>query len=130
MKTKVSQISELSNLLAKEDSLNVNLIRLFNRFGLGRLLKQLSISKERGASSSDLILLLCLFRIHGQSIFQWYRNSFYSLFALGKNCFYRFLSRSEIDRRRLLYGVCRSFNRQIKSEKDAMEPPKAPAVLS
>ena len=63
METKISQISELSNLLANEDSLNVNLIRLFNRFGLGRLMKQLCIKKERGASAGDLILLLCLFRI-------------------------------------------------------------------
>jgi hypothetical protein len=69
MGTKISQISELSNLLSKEDTLNVNLIRLFNRFGLGRLMKQLCIKKERGASAVDLILLLCLAkdrRLHGK----------------------------------------------------------------
>jgi hypothetical protein len=126
METKISQITELSNLLANEETLNVNLIRLFNRFGLGRLMKQLCIRKERGTSAGDLILLLCLFRIHGQGIFQWYRNSFYHLFTSGKNCFYRFLSRSDIDWRRMLYGVCRSFNRQIQKEKDSMERPKAP----
>jgi hypothetical protein len=129
METKISQISELSNLLANEDSLNVNLIRLFNRFGLGRLMKQLCIKKERGASAGDLILLLCLFRIHVQSIFQWYRNSFYHLFESGKNCFYRFLSRSDIDWRRMLYGVCRSFTRQVQREKDPVETPKAPCCF-
>jgi len=129
METKISQISELSNLLANKDSLNVNLIRLFDRFGLGRLLEQLSIKKERGAPASDLILLSCLFRINGQTIFHWYRNSFYHLFESGKNCFYRFLSRSNIDWRRLLYGVCRSFNRQIQNEKDSLETSKAPCCF-
>ena len=129
MGTKISQISELSNILSKEDTFNVNLIRLFNRFGLGRLMKQLCIKKERGASAGDLLLLLCLFRIHGESIFQWYRNSFYHLFESGKNCFYRFLSRSDIDWRRMLYGVSRSFNRQVQKEKDAKETPKAPCCF-
>jgi hypothetical protein len=37
METKAGQISELSNLLSNKDSLNSNLIRLLNRFGIGRL---------------------------------------------------------------------------------------------
>jgi hypothetical protein len=57
MGTKIHQISELSSILENKESLNENLIRLFGRFGLGRLLKQLSFKKEKGVSASDLILL-------------------------------------------------------------------------
>jgi hypothetical protein len=126
METKIGQISELSNLLSDKDSLNHNLIRLLNRFGMGRLLQQLSIKKEKGASAGDLILLLCLFRMNGQSIFRWYRNSFYHLLSSGKNCFYRLLSRSDIDWRRLLYAVSRSYNRQIEKEKGSGRESKTP----
>jgi hypothetical protein len=129
METKIDQISELSNILENKESLNVNLIRLFGRFGLGRLLKQFSFKKEKGSSASDLILLLCLFRINGQTIFHWYRNSFYHLFESGKNCFYRLLSREDIDWRQLLYGVCRSFNRQVEREKDKSASSNAPCCF-
>ncbi|MDR0748465.1 MAG: transposase [Tannerellaceae bacterium] len=118
METKIGQISELSIILENKDSLNRNLIRLFSRFGMGRLLNQLSFKKTQGVSAGDLVLLLCLFRVNGQSVFQWYRNSFYHLFESGKNCFYRFLSRPDIDWRSLLYKVSLSFKRQIQRDKE------------
>jgi hypothetical protein len=107
METKLSQISELSNLFSDKDSLNSKLIRLLNRLGMGWLLKQLSIKKEQDESVNDLSLLLCLFRMKGQRIFHWYRNSFYHLFASGKNCFCRLLSRS--DRLEKIIICCQSF---------------------
>ncbi|MDR1984313.1 MAG: hypothetical protein LBQ28_05755 [Prevotellaceae bacterium] len=79
METKISQISELSNLLEHKDSLNENFIRLFGLFGLERLLKQLSFKKEKGASAADLILLLCLFRINGPIKLQTARSLCYNV---------------------------------------------------
>jgi hypothetical protein len=129
METKISQISELSTLLENKDSLNSNLIRLLGRFGIDRLLRRQPFNKEQGTSACDLIMLLCLFRMNGESLFHWYRNSFYHLFTSGKNCFYRLLSRSDIDWRNLLYGVSRSFNRQIEREKDSSMGAKAPCCF-
>ncbi|KAA6342964.1 hypothetical protein EZS27_009335 [termite gut metagenome] len=95
METKISQICELSNLLEKKDSLNSNLIRLFNCFQPSKLLQRSSIKKEKGVSASDLILFLCLFRLNSQSVFHWYCNSFYHLFTSSKDCFYRLLNRAD-----------------------------------
>jgi hypothetical protein len=77
---------------------------------MGRQLNHLSIKKSQGASVGDLTL--CLFRVNGQSIFQWYRNSFYHLFESGKNCFYRFPGRPDIDWRSLQHKVSLSFKRR------------------
>ena len=46
MDAKLSNFSELSNILSVKSSLQTNLMALFTRFGLGHLLCKLSLEKE------------------------------------------------------------------------------------
>ena len=48
MNAKLSNFSELSNILSVKSSLRTNLMALFTRFGLYHLLCKLSLEKEAG----------------------------------------------------------------------------------
>lgn len=74
MDAKLSNFSELSNILSVKSSLRTNLMALFTRFGLGHLLCKLSLEKEAGIPAVQLILSLCLFRIASESIHSMYKN--------------------------------------------------------
>lgn len=66
MNAKIEKISELSTLMNKDNAVSNDLLRLFGRFKLGNLLSRLSLEKQQGISASDLIMALCLFRIHAR----------------------------------------------------------------
>ena len=74
MNAKLSNFSELSNILSVKSSLRINLMALFTRFGLGHLLCKLSLEKEAGIPAVQLILSLCLFRIASESFTLCTRN--------------------------------------------------------
>lgn len=82
MDAKLSNIYELSNILSVKSSLRTNLIALFTRFGLGHLLCRMSLEKQAGVSTVQLILSLCLFRIAGESIHSMYKKSYYDRFYI------------------------------------------------
>ena len=94
--------SELSKLLSVKSKVSADLLSLFGRFGLGRLLCRLSLEKHDGVSAVQLILSLCLFRLNGESVHSIYKKNFYELLDTGKNCYYRMLTRPSMDWRRLL----------------------------
>ena len=48
-------------------------ILLFGKFGIGHLLSRLSLEKQDGVSTLELILSLCLFRIVCESIHRIYK---------------------------------------------------------
>ena len=77
--------------------MNDHLLSLFGRFGIGHLLRRLSLEKHDGVSSSTLIIAPCLFRINESSIFSCYRQHFHGLLEVGKNCFYRMMQRGSAD---------------------------------
>ena len=52
-----------------------DLFHFFGKFGIGHLLSRLSLEKHDGASASELILSLCLFRIVGERIHSIYLSS-------------------------------------------------------
>lgn len=54
MNAKLSNFSELSNILSVKSSLRTNLMALFTRFGLGHLLCKLSLEKEAGIPAVQL----------------------------------------------------------------------------
>jgi hypothetical protein len=97
MNAKLSNFSELSNILSVKRSLRINLMALFTRFGLGHLLCKLSLEKEAGIPAVQLILSLCLFRIASESIHSMYKKSYYDLLSTGKNCYYRMMTRASMD---------------------------------
>ena len=94
MDAKLSNFSELSNILSVKSSLRTNLMALFTRFGLGHLLCRMSLEKQAGVPAVQLILSLCLFRIAGESIHSMYKKSYYDLLNTGHNCYYRMLRRA------------------------------------
>ena len=102
MEAKIEKISELSKLLSVKTRMSDDLFHLFGKFGIGHLLSRLSLKKQDGVSSSELILSLCLFRIVGESINYICKHKIYELSNQGKNCFYRMMIRPQMDWRRLV----------------------------
>ena len=105
MNAKLSNMSELANILSVKSSVGTSLLTLFNRFNLGHLLCRMSLEKEQGISAVQLILSLCLFRIGGESIHFVYMKGFHDLLDTGKNCYYRMMTRAVMDWRKLLFGM-------------------------
>lgn len=116
MKAKLDKLSELSKLLSTQDGVKGDLVSLFGRFGLGRLLRRLCLEKQCGVSAVQLILSLCLFRINGESIHSIYNKRFYNLLETGKNCYYRMLNRSSMDWRKLHSGMVSRFFAILRKE--------------
>ena len=69
MNAKIEKLSEMEKVLSVKEATNAQLLSLFSRFGLGNLLRHLSLEKHDGIDAVTLILSLCLFRINGCSIF-------------------------------------------------------------
>ena len=116
MDAKLSNFSELSNILSVKSSLRTNLMALFTRFGLGHLLCRMSLEKQAGVPAVQLILSLCLFRIAGESIHSMYKKSYYDLLNTGHNCYYRMLRRATMDWRKLLLGMALRFWAILRKE--------------
>lgn len=126
MNTKTEKISELSTLMNKNNAVEYDLLRLFGLFRLGSLLSRLSLEKQQGVRASDLIMSLCLFRIHSESICSAYSKKYKDLLQAGKNCFYRMLCRQKMDWRRLLYGMVLRYRAILRKEKVETNSPVAP----
>lgn len=116
MNTKIVDFSEMEKILSVKSDINDGIITLFGRFGLGNLLRHLSLEKISGITSVTLIVSLCLFRINGTSIFGAYRQHFNGLLDTGKNCFYRMMLRPGMDWRRLLLGMVTRFYAILRKE--------------
>ena len=116
MNAKLSNFSELSNILSVKSSLRTNLMSLFTRFGLGHLLCRMSLEKQAGIPAVQLILSLCLFRIAGESIHSMYKKSYYDLLNTGHNCYYRMMRRATMDWRKLFMGMALRFLAILRKE--------------
>jgi hypothetical protein len=116
MDTKVDNFSEISSFLSVKSSLGTDLMTLFGRFGLGKILSRLSLEKKEGISASQLILSLCLFRICGESICSIYKKHFYDLVDTGKNCYYRMMVRESMDWRKLMAHMAVRFQCILRKE--------------
>lgn len=116
MNAKLANLSEIEKVLNVKNDKGQQISMLFDRFGIGNLLKHLSLEKQQGTSAATLVLALCLFRIHGSSIFRAYMGRFYGLMDTGKNCFYRMMERSSMNWRRLLLGITYRFEVILRKE--------------
>ena len=121
MNAKLSNFSELSKFLDDKSSVCSDFLSLLDRFRLGRLIHQLKMEKEKGASSLDLLKYLLIFRLFGQNIHQSLHHQFADYVDGGKNQFYRFLTRPRMDWRRLLLRTAKSFFRIVKEESEDSE---------
>lgn len=68
MKAKIEQIPELEARLSDKSNITGCLTSIFKRFYLGHILKALSMEKQKGFSCTELLFLLCIFRINHGSV--------------------------------------------------------------
>lgn len=109
MTAKLQQFSELSKFLGEKIAVCNDFISLLGEFRLERALHNCKMEKIRGSKSIDLLRCLLIFRLCGLSIYQSYCQRFGNMIGGGKNQFYRFLTRPDMDWRKLLYRVVQSF---------------------
>ena len=79
MNAKLSNLSELANILSVKSEIRANILTLFSRFGIGHLLCHMSLEKPQGISAVQLILSLCMFRVGGETIHSIYKKGFREL---------------------------------------------------
>lgn len=116
MDAKFGIFSEMGNLLSVKSRVSSNLTALFARFSLGHLLSHMGMKKEQEYSLVQLIMVICLFRVCGETIHSVYKSRFHDLATTGKNCYYRLLERSSMDCRKLLLTMSVLFYAILRKE--------------
>lgn len=91
-------------------------IRLMGQFGIASSLSRMKMEKEKGAKVSDRLSCLIIFRLCGMSVFESYQQRFMSLINVGKNQFYRLLIRPDMNWRKLLLCICKTFFRIVEKK--------------
>lgn len=75
MNAKIAKQDELSHFLNDKNSLCLDLTSYFRLFGIHRIVNRLDPVKSQGIPVYDLLVLLSLFGICGESIFSFYRRT-------------------------------------------------------
>ena len=109
MNTKLSNLSEMENMLSVKKDTCTYLSTLFSYFDFGKILRHHHMEKQAGISSAALLLWLCLFRIGGMSIYAACKNKMNGLMENGENTFYRMLDHPTMNWRLLLHEGDNSF---------------------
>ena len=102
MNAKLGDFSEICKLGSVKFSVAEGIFSLFGQFKLSSTLRSLKMTKQCGHSASEVIMALCMFKVLGETISSMFSAKFRNLLSVGKNCFYRMLTRSDMDWRRLL----------------------------
>lgn len=117
MIAKIGNFSELSKLASVKSRIGDDIFILFGMFHLSQTFRRLDMEKQCGHSASELIQALCLFKVLGETIGSMWHHKFYDLLQVGKNCFYRMLTRSSMDWRHLLAAMVIHFLAILRSRK-------------
>lgn len=117
MIAKLGNFSELSKLASVKSRIGDDIFILFGMFHLSQTFRRLDMEKQCGHSASELIQALCLFKVLGETIGSMWHHKFYDLLQVGKNCFYRMLTRSSMDWRHLLAAMVIHFLAILRSRK-------------
>ena len=117
MIAKLNNFSEITKLPSVKSRIGDDIFSLFSKFRLSQTLSRLCMEKQCGYSASELIQALCLFKVLGETISSMWYHKFYDLLQVGKNCFYRMLTRSSMDWRRLLAVMAVHFIGILRSRK-------------
>lgn len=121
MLSKIQNLSELEHFLSDNKKPNVGVLCFFNAFNIRLLLKPFEIAKAKGISVSMLILMLCIVRFRGLSIFGVQKIGTKNFFGGDENSFYRLMNNSRMDWRRLLMSFAKQFACIIKAKADKSE---------
>lgn len=125
MFAKLNKIGELAKILSVKSETGDAIMHFMGCFGIGRILCKHSLDKKRGRDMAEQILAMMVFRILGETIGSLSSIKFYGILEVGKNCFYRLLSRSEMDWRILLLSMARRFQSIVRKESaEEIDAPK------
>ena len=102
MIAKLGDFSEICKLGSVKFSVAEGIFSLFGQFKLSSTLRSLNMTKQCGHSASEVIMALCMFKVLGETISSMFSAKFRNLLSVGKNCFFRMLTRGGMDWRRLL----------------------------
>ena len=116
MSAKIGYFRELSNILGDKNAMCNDFLRLMGQFGIASSLSRMKMEKEKGTKVSELLSCLIIFRLCDMSVFESYQQRFMSLINGGKNQFYRLLIRPDMNWRKLLLSICKTFFRIVEKK--------------
>lgn len=99
MRTKISKLSELTDILVEKSRLDAGVLNFASCFKVGTLLKSFSSLKEQGYSLFSIITKLILIRLGGLSIYAELKTG---ARTMDENTLYRTLNDPRIDWRKML----------------------------
>jgi hypothetical protein len=116
MATNIQELGELAQVLCNNEKTTEGVLSFFERFKISGLIKPFELAKSKGFRLKGLIVTLCLYRLHGLSIWAMQKTKCSFLSMADDNTFYRLLNNPRIDWRKLLMGFAKEFI-NIVSEK-------------
>lgn len=119
MRTKISKLSELSDILVEKDRLDSGILNFVRLFKVGNLLKSFSALKEQGYPLFVIITKLILIRLGGSSVYAGMKTG---PVPMDDNTLYRALNDARVDWRKMLMSFALQFTRVVNRESE--EPDK------
>ena len=118
MRLKIQNLSELEQVLSDKEKIDSGVLNFVSSFKIGALLKPFNNIKNKGFEVSMLVVVLCLYRVRGLSIWAMHRIGCNGLFSGDENCFYRLLNNPLMDWRKLMISFAHQFVRITHSKGD------------
>ena len=109
MLSKIQNLSEIEHFFSDNEKTNTGFLSFFNAFNIMRLLKPFEIAKSKGISVSSLIVMLCIFRLRGLSVFGVQKIGVKNFFEGDENSFYRLMNNSKMNWRKILMSFAKQF---------------------
>lgn len=109
MESKLNNFSEMENIFCSIDKVNTGIISFIKDFKISKLLSAFDDVKNRGFKASTLIVMMCLMRIKGLSIWAMQKMGQRELTATDENTFYRLMNNSRVPWRKILMNFALQF---------------------
>ena len=112
MSTKLSNLSELSNILTQKEKTDEGVLVFSKQFKIGQLLKPFSSIKKQGYSLMCILLALILSRIGGLSVYATQKTGH---LQMDDNTLYRMMNNPLIDWKSILLSFAKQFLHCVSS---------------
>jgi len=109
MHSKIQKLGELENVLCNNEKVSEGVLSLFSSFQISSLLRPFDEIKEKGFKVSTIIMVLCLYRLQGLSVWAMHKSGYSQFFKGDENSIYRFMNHSFMNWRKLLLSFARQF---------------------
>jgi hypothetical protein len=109
MMTKIHNLNELEHIFSSDNKPNEGIPVFFKAFNIRLLLEPFEKIKSKGISVSALVLMLCVIRLRGLSIWGIQMTDRRNLFGGDENSFYRLMNNSSMNWRKLLMSFAKQF---------------------